>query len=129
MASVTALILIGSGHPNATSHNPQWILRLWEGDSATWTAAELGASEPAKRCHSARPADITSDGCRLAREVIADSGGNSVVVVVLKGSALEFGLRELDELLPDVDLHIMQSVGSRMSTTWSPEVRRSGILA
>lgn len=128
MAAVTALILIGSGHPNDVSHDPRWILRLWEGDSAAWTATELGAIEPAKRCQPAVPTDIVSEGCRLAREVIAESGGSSVLVTVLDGSTLGSHLRELDELLPDVDLHIMQSVGSRTLSMWSPEVRRSGIL-
>ena len=129
MAAVTALILIGSGHPNDSSHDPRWILRLWEGSAAAWTATELGATEPAKRYEPLSPADIASEGCRLVREVIAEYGGSSVLVTVLDGSSLGSQLRELDGLLPDFDLHIMQSVGSRTSSMWSPEVRRSGILA
>lgn len=128
MAAVTALILIGSGHPNDLSHDPRWILRLWEGSSAAWTATELGAAEPAKRCEPRSPAHIASEGCRLAREVIAEFRGSSVLVTVLDGSTLGSHLSELDELLPDVDLHIMQSEWSRTSLMWSPEVRRSGIL-
>lgn len=128
MAAVTALILIGSGHPNDTSHDPKWILRLWEGDSAAWTGTELGEVEPTKRCEPANPIDIASEGCRLAREVIAESGGRSVLVTVLDGSTLGSQLNKLDELLPEVDLYIMQSVGSRVSSMWSSEVCRSGIL-
>lgn len=129
MAAVTALILIGSNHPNDTSHDPRWILRLWEGSAAAWTATELGATESAKRCEPPSPADIASEGCRLAREVIAEFGGSSVLVTVLEGSTLGPQLGELAGLLPEVDLHIMQSIGSRTSSMWSPEVRRSGILA
>lgn len=128
MAAVTALILIGSGHPNDTSHDPRWILRLWEGDSAAWTATQLGSNEPSKSCQPRMPAEIASEGCRLAREVIAESGGKSVLVTVLDNSTLVGQLEQLDALLPHVDLHIMRSIGSRTSSMWSSEVSRSGIL-
>ena len=41
MAAVTATILLGGSHPNDTSVDPSYLMKLWEGDRAAWTAHSL----------------------------------------------------------------------------------------
>jgi hypothetical protein len=41
MAAVTATILLGGSHPNDTSVDPYYLMKLWEGDRAAWTAHSL----------------------------------------------------------------------------------------
>ena len=110
MAAVTALILVGSGHPNETSHDPQWIIRLWEGDSAAWTATPNGSVEPSKMVRPDSPNSILETGCRLVAEVITESGCDSVLVNALESSSIVDCLPDIRALLPEIELHLMRSV-------------------
>lgn len=66
---------------------------------------------------------------RRAIEVFGESGARSVVATLHDGKIRVDRPDQLGKRITGVDLHIAQSVGSNMSTIWSLEVLRSGILA
>ena len=44
MAAVTATILLGGSHPNDTSVDPYYLMKLWEGDRAACVTASAKAN-------------------------------------------------------------------------------------
>jgi hypothetical protein len=110
MAAVTALILVGVRHPNEHSHDPRWILRLWEGDSAVWTATQIGSSEPVESVRPGSPHEILESGCSLASNIATEHGCSSVLVTALEDSSIVDQLDRVASLLSGVELHVMRSI-------------------
>ena len=128
MAAVTTTILLGESHPNEVSVNPSVLLKLWEGDHASWTAHHLDDKAFDRRRDPQSPADIAATGCELARELAEEFGLDSAIVVILPSSSLNGAGEELGHLLADLQLHVVESVGSRTRAQWSNEWATSGCL-
>ena len=88
MSTVTATILIGSGHPNDNGVNPHLLLKLWEGDRATWTAHALADPTFERRVQPKAPEDIAADGAQLVMSLAREFDLNAVAVCVMEKSSL-----------------------------------------
>ena len=62
MAAVTATILMGGSHPNGTSVDRYYLMKLWEGDRAAWTAHSLTDPTFERRVLPKAPETIAVEG-------------------------------------------------------------------
>lgn len=129
MAAVTATILIGNGHPNENSINPQWIIKLWEGDRANWIASSIDGNEPDSESRPRSPEEILETGCRFAARIAAQYDLDSVLICALDESSIARQLADAATHLPDVNIHLMRTIGSRTSSQWREGWQLTGVLA
>lgn len=129
MSTVTATILIGSGHPNDNGVNPHLLLKLWEGDRATWTAHALADPTFERRVQPKAPEDIAADGAQLVMSLAREFDLNAVAVCVMEKSSLLGHEKQLAAKLTELDVHILTSSGSRTYSQWSKEWTATGVLA
>ncbi len=129
MAAVTATILIGTSHPNDVSVDPHYLLRLWEGDRAAWTAHSLADPTFVRRVLPQAPETIAVEGARMAMELAGEFRLDAVMVCAIEGSSVERGLQAMAAELTEVDVHLLSSVGSRIYSGWKEQWITSGVLA
>jgi hypothetical protein len=126
---VTAVIMIGNSHPNDTGVDPQVILKLWEGDRATWTTHRLDGGSENDRVNPSDPNLIARAGCELAAKIARKDGFDAVWISVTKASTMNRQINECGELLQEIDLYICQESGSRIYSRWKNSWVADGILA
>ena len=129
MSTVTATILIGSSHPNDNGVNPHLLLKLWEGDRATWTAHALADPTFERRVQPKAPEGIAGDGAQLVRSLAREFDLNAVAVCVMEKSSLLTNVKQFASSFTDVDVHILTSAGSRTFSQWAKEWTATGVLA
>ena len=125
VAAVTAIVLLGRCHPNEVSVDPEFIVRLWEGDSANWTAHSLADGSGVEKCGPVAAEEITQEGCGLVGAIMSRAGLDSAAFSILGGSSLERDIAVIGLLLPGINLHVLTTAGSRVYSQWrdSPLVK------
>ena len=118
VAAVTAIVLLGKSHPNDISLNPEFIVQLWEGDSANWTANSLTASNDVERVGPVPVDNILQAGCKLVKAVMERTSLDSAAFAILERSSIERDVTMIGELLPGINLHVLTSAGSRVYSQW-----------
>jgi len=133
MAAVTATILIGTNHPNDTGVDPHYLVKLWEGDRAAWTAHSLADPTLLRRVLPNAPETIAVEGARMAMDLLREFKLDAVMVCALDGSTL---LRSVDELarvmvttMPATNLHLLTPAGSRVYSVWKQQWLTKGVLS
>ena len=129
MAAVTATILIGTSHPNDVSVDPHYLLRLWEGDRAAWTAYALADPVFERRLQPRAPEDIAADGAQLVMTLAREFALNAVMVCVTETSSLLAHVKQFASELTELDVHVLTSSGSRTYSQWSKTWTATGVLA
>lgn len=129
MSTVTATILIGSSHPNDKGVNPHLLLKLWEGDRATWTAHALADPVFERRLQPRVPEDIAADGAQLVMTLAREFDLNAVMVCVTETSSLLAHVKRFASELTELDVHVLTSSGSRTYSQWSKAWTATGVLA
>ena len=119
MAAVTAVVLVGSSHPNEPSIDCRWVLKLWEGDRASWTAETLGeVTNRRQDCDS--PDDIAAALVRLVESLpeVGESPLASVAIMTLPNSSLASMLDEVTTSLKASNLFVFTEPAGRTRTAW-----------
>jgi hypothetical protein len=131
MSVVTALITIGSPHPNEDhGFSPEYLIEFWEGDALTLVAREMSSGRVLSKIRPAMPADIATDLRVLVSALLnrasnpADGGAHSVVTVMpLPGSTLGQRAECVATLkeLTGTNLYIFEPTFMRTCSAWSGE--------
>ena len=131
MSVVTALIAIGTPHPNEDhGFAPLYIIELWEGDAATLVARSLNSGSALSKVRLSSPEQIAAElkdlisGLLPAMTDPEDIGAHSVVAVMpLPGSTLGQRTDCLAVLkgLHGTNLYVFEAVFSRICSAWSGE--------
>ncbi len=129
MAAVTATILIGGSHPNDTSVDPYYLMKLWEGDRAAWTAHSLTDPTFERRVLPKAPETIAVEGARMAMGLVREFGMGAVMVCAIEGSSILHGIEEMAKVITEVDLHLLTPAGSRTYSRWKDQWHTTGVLA
>lgn len=99
MSAVTALFLVGTSHPIDGGLNPQFVVKLYEGDRAIWEAVSLSDGQVERSSSSGSPEFTFEAGCRLVDHLINDSGFTTVGLVTFPGSVIANRRTEVLSLL------------------------------
>ena len=128
MAAVTATILLGGSHPNDTSVDPYYLMKLWEGDRAAWTAHSLTDPTFERRVLPKAPETIAVEGGRMAMGLVREFGLGAVMVCAIDGSSILQGIEEMATVMTEVDLHLLTPAGSRTYSRWKDQWHTTGVL-
>jgi len=127
MASVSAVVLIGSSHQNDNGFSPDWIAELWEGDRATWVFRPQTGNRRVRRFHPASTAKIfdafRSALVRIIGTPVDDAEEPrqlTLVVVILDKSSLKASLAKF-KALKGLDVHLAPTAWSRVWDGWRGE--------
>ena len=114
MSSTTAIIAIGSMHPNDGCINASHIAQLHEGNRATWTLHDLGEHPTARRMWKPEAPDLIAQ--TLIIEILPLCEGTAISATIFSGSSLR---AEDLQALTDRDVEISRPTWSRIYSSWS----------
>ncbi|MCG9478515.1 MAG: hypothetical protein K9H34_11085 [Actinomycetia bacterium] len=114
MSSVTAIIAIGSMHPNDGCINPSHIALLHEGHRAAWTLHDLSEHPEARRKWMPEFPDLIAQS--LIIEILPLCEGTAISATIFEGSSLR---AEDLQVLTDRDVEISRPTWSRIYSGWS----------
>ena len=117
MAS-TAIVSVGSNHPNDGSIAPTHFLQLMEGDRAKWVLRAGNCAHPQVEVHCASPDRIATDLIELVRDHCA--AASALTVTIFEGSSL-VGAIPMLKAMDDLEIEICRPVWSRRWNQWSQE--------
>jgi hypothetical protein len=115
MAS-TAIVSVGSNHPNDDSIALTHVLQLVEGDCAKWVLRAANCARPAVELQCAGPDRIATDLIELVRDRCVAAG--ALTVTIFEGSSLTGGIPML-KAIDDIDIEICRPVWSRRWNQWN----------
>ena len=114
MSSTTAIIAIGSMHPNDGCTNASHLAQLHEGSRATWTLHDLGEHPIARRMWKPESPDLIAQS--LIIEILPLCEGTAISATIFEGSSLR---SEDLQALTDRDVEISRPTWSRIYSGWS----------
>ena len=114
MSSTTAIIAIGSMHPNDGCINASHLAQLHEGSRATWTLHDLGEHPIARRMWKPESPDLIAQS--LIIEILPLCEGTAISATIFEGSSLR---AEDLQVLTDRDVEISRPTWSRIYSGWS----------
>ena len=114
MPSTTAIIAIGSMHPNDGCINASHIAQLHEGNRAAWTLHDLGEHPTAQRIWRPESPDLIAQ--TLIIEILPLCKGTAISATIFSGSSLR---AEHLQALTDRDVEISRPTWSRIYSSWS----------
>ena len=114
MSSTTAIIAIGSMHPNDGCINASHLAQLHEGSRATWTLHDLGEHPIARRMWKPESPDLIAQS--LIIEILPLCDGTAISATIFEGSSLR---AEDLQALTDRDVEISRPTWSRTYSGWS----------
>jgi hypothetical protein len=114
MPSTTAIIAIGSMHPNDGCINASHIAQLHEGNRAAWTLHDLSEHPTAQRIWRPESPDLIAQ--TLITEILPLCDGRAISATIFGGSSLR---AEDLKALTDRDVEISRPTWSRIFSSWS----------
>ena len=114
MSSTTAIIAIGSMHPNDGCINASHLAQLHEGSRATWTLHDLGEHPTARRMWKPESPDLIAP--TLITEILPLCDGRAISAAIFGGSSLR---AEDLQALTDRDVEISRPTWSRIFSGWT----------
>ena len=114
MSSTTAIIAIGSMHPNDGCINASHLAQLHEGSRATWTLQDLGEHPTARRMWKPESPDLIAP--TLIIEILPLCDFRAISATIFQGSSLR---AEDLKALTDRDVEINRPTWSRIFSGWS----------
>ena len=114
MSSTTAIIAIGSMHPNDGCINASHIAQLHEGSRATWTLHDLGEHPTARRMWKPESPDLIAP--TLIIEILPLCDFRAISATIFGGSSLR---AEDLKALTDRDVEISRPTWSRIYSGWT----------
>ena len=114
MSSTTAIIAIGSMHPNDGCINASHLAQLHEGSRATWTLHDLGEHPTARRMWKPESPDLIAP--TLIAEILPLCNGRAISATIFQGSSLR---AEDLKALTDRDVEISRPTWSRIYSGWT----------
>ena len=114
MPSTTAIIAIGSMHPNDGCINASHIAQLHEGNRAAWTLHDLSEHPEARRKWMPESPDFIAQ--TLIIEILPLCKGTAISATIFSGSSLR---AEHLQALTDRDVEISRPTWSRIYSSWS----------
>ena len=114
MSSVTAIIAIGSMHPNDACINPTHLALLHEGDRAAWTLHDLSEHPEARRKWMPESPDLIA--VTLINEILPLCNARAVSATLVRDSSLR---AEALQVLPGIDVEINRRTWSRVFSVWT----------
>lgn len=116
MSSVTAIVAVGSMHPNDGCINPSHIALLHEGSRAAWTLHDLSEHPEARRKWMPESPDLIAP--TLINEILPLCDGCAISVTIFDG----ISLRANDlQALTDRDIEISRPIWSRTYNEWTSD--------
>lgn len=138
MSSITALVYVGHPHPYEDhSLSPEFVIELWEGDTATIVARDIRKGSVMSRSRPDKPSligrEITNMLKALAPNILAHSDEDpswSILVVPMPGSSLleDSSLLATLRAASGANLHVFGCTYSRTRSGWSPDWNETGTL-
>ena len=114
MSSVTAIVAIGSMHPNDGCINPSRIALLHEGSRAAWTLHDLSEHPQARRKWMPESPDLIAP--TLINEILPLCHTHAVSATLVHNSSLR---AEDLQALTEIDVEINRPTWSRIYSGWS----------
>ncbi|CAB4621163.1 MAG: hypothetical protein F2607_07260 [Actinobacteria bacterium] len=114
MSSVTAIVAIGSMHPNDGCINPSHIALLHEGSRAAWTLHDLSEHPEARRKWTPEFPDLIAP--TLINEILSLCHTQAVSATLVHNSSLR---AEDLQALTEIDVEINRPTWSRIYSGWS----------
>ncbi len=114
MSSVTAIVAIGSMHPNDACINPSHIALLHEGNRAAWTLHDLSDHPVAPRKWMPESPDLIAP--TLINEILPLCDTRAVSATLVHDSSLR---AEHLQALTDIDVEINRPTWSRIYSGWT----------
>jgi len=118
MSSVTAIIAIGSMHPNDGCINPSHIALLHEGNRAAWTLHDLSEHPEARRKWMPESPELIAP--TLVNEILPLCNAGAISATLVHNSSL----RTADlQALTEIDVEINHRTWSRIFSAWTNDWR------